>query len=638
LTYVVLHSVVFALILLVLAGTGTLWDALLFAPGGASRDERRLALLITSGATWVIVSFLLCALHLLTASVVAGTCCLIMLGAVWARQRRGGQDPDPQETGEPRDRRLLVIVAPIIFVLGAIYVVALSPIPGWDSDVYHLTIARLYVQARGFVRIPFNVYSNWPLSGSLLYALVLLFSDHVSAGLIHFAFGLATTFALVIGCRRSGVAPAGWAGGFAVALFWMNPIVQYEAASAYVDLISTFFFLAAFLCAGAAFDRPAQQRSWLLLTGVSAGMLAGTKVNGTVSVAVIAAYVFWRQLRREEGRPTPGAWWTWSALPALLLMIAWPLKSWILTGNPVYPFLHSRLGGPEWSDTLTAEFAAWQRSIGMGHGVVDDLLLPVRVILEGAHDYQHFNGELSPAWIVLLPLGIWTAWRHRFARECLGAAGLHFVLWAASSQQMRFLIPTLALVCLGTAVGLASAAGRRAGSWLPVAGAVLGALLLLSGWKPKLVLDAPGEGPALFASAAEWWPAYLRKNTKLPGSAVKPIYRYIDTRLPATARLLLVGTNLGYYVERNFAADSFFEASQIADWMKDAATEEEAWQRLRAAGFTHILVGETSIPVTYPATLAGLIHHLKSVRSVFRDERYHFNLLEICGTPGCDVP
>jgi len=55
--------------------------------------------------------------------------------------------------------------APAI-VLTALVFVSLTPYVGWDDSVYHLTLPRIYLAHRGFVRVPFNVYSNWPLGGT----------------------------------------------------------------------------------------------------------------------------------------------------------------------------------------------------------------------------------------------------------------------------------------------------------------------------------------------------------------------------------------------------------------------------------------------------------------------------------------
>src|SRR5262249_52412592 len=117
-------------------------------------------------------------------------------------------------------------------------------------------------------------------------------------------------------------------------------------------------------------------------------------------------------------------------------------------------------GGPEWSTGLEGQFLAWQQSIGMGRQVVDFLLLPVRVALEGGSGYTHFDGRLNPLWCALVPLSLAAAPSSPPVRRALGVAALYFLTWAATSQQARFLIPILPLLSVAAGVALATMLAR----------------------------------------------------------------------------------------------------------------------------------------------------------------------------------
>jgi hypothetical protein len=58
-------------------------------------------------------------------------------------------------------------------VLAQLFVRALDPWPGWDGMTAHLTLPRLYLEAGGFRRLPFSVYSHWPSNVQLIYGLGL---------------------------------------------------------------------------------------------------------------------------------------------------------------------------------------------------------------------------------------------------------------------------------------------------------------------------------------------------------------------------------------------------------------------------------------------------------------------------------
>jgi hypothetical protein len=73
----------------------------------------------------------------------------------------------------------------------------------------------------------------------------------------------------------------------------------------------------------------------------------------------------------------------------------------------------------EWSDVINEDFLRWQRSIGMGRPFMDYLLLPVRVILQGGHDYRHFGASISKSWIFFVPLAAISAPVVPAVRRCL---------------------------------------------------------------------------------------------------------------------------------------------------------------------------------------------------------------------------
>jgi len=72
-------------------------------------------------------------------------------------------------------------------------------------------------------------------------------------------------------------------------------------------------------------------------------------------------------------------------------------------------------------------------------------------------------------------------------------------------------------------------------------------------------------------------------------SAVPGEFAFMNRELPMNTRLLFLNTNYGFYSEREYIADSFFEASQIVDWLA-CASAGEIQARLRNKGITHISI------------------------------------------------
>jgi hypothetical protein len=83
--------------------------------------------------------------------------------------------------------------------------------------------------------------------------------------------------------------------------------------------------------------------------------------------------------------------------------------------------------------------------------------------------------------------------------------------------------------------------------------------------------------------------------------------------------VLLLDTNQVYFLEREAIADSFFEASQLADWLADATTPRELAARLAARGVTHLLWDRRrDWRIDWPASLHALLADPRRARSLYR--------------------
>jgi hypothetical protein len=502
-----------------------------------------------------------------------------------------------------------------------LFPLALSPHAPWDAAAYHLALPKQFIAAGGFRPVPMNVYSNWPLGTELLFAVAMLVQDHVLAKLLHFGFGLLSLHAVFLACREFHRPASGW---LAAPLLFANPVVVFEMTSAYVDLAYAFFLLSALLFMVRALRGGRDANTALLLSGLCAGVLAGLKLNGFVGAAAIGALslpTLFASARRGEARPAMRDLSLRFALPVLLLWLPWLIKSAAYTGDPFYPLLHSLLGGPDWSPALAAQFRSWQHSIGMGREPLDYLLLPARVILAGGVGYARFAGQIGGFWIALLPLALLFGLRHQLVRCCLGASALYFVAWALSSQQMRLLIPILPLLAIASAVTvvdllerLPSARLGRAARWALPAAAVVLAIVLSRG---------------AFRMGLDMIPLYRSGASSLQQAVVHPVHAFIDRELPEDARLLLLNTNQGLFLEREYLADSFFEASQIADWLRPASTLGEVRGRLESRGITHVLIEHRDWGIEYPDALIALLRDPAEVELRYRSRDRRFTLLEL---------
>jgi hypothetical protein len=217
-----------------------------------------------------------------------------------------------------------------------------SPPLGWDSLTYHLAKAGMWVQAGGFGPLPGpdsnGYYDYFPAYGDVLWAWALLpVRGDALLALAGAAVWLTASMA-TYACARCLGAPSRGALLAALAVC-LAPAAATYVATSYVDNL----VLATFLVAALFLVRTVTQGSAgdAALAGLALGALAGTKSTGLLvtgaAFAVLAAAAV-RPARRSK----------WFLLvPLAAAFGAFPyLRSWVETGNPLYPFPVSIGGHP----------------------------------------------------------------------------------------------------------------------------------------------------------------------------------------------------------------------------------------------------------------------------------------------------
>ena len=228
------------------------------------------------------------------------------------------------------------------------------------------------------------------------------------------------------------------------------------------------------------------RRGWVLLAGIFAITAAGTREYGPVfAVAAVVAALFQRLPRKHTFL---------LAAVALPVALAWPLRVWLLTGNPFYSL---QVGDFFPSNPV---FVAWnaefQRPIAKTFSQTADWLALAR----------YFTLWALPAMIGLAALLFLLSRRLREARIVAGFVALVVALWVMSVghtagglfYSLRVLSPAWALLAVAGSYAL-GLLNRFPGANRVVAGVV--ALIFLESLPKTLVLP---ENP--YRVAARDWP------------------------------------------------------------------------------------------------------------------------------------
>jgi hypothetical protein len=357
-----------------------------------------------------------------------------------------------------RARQVAPVVAPVgrgpllvaaLLVLPA-FVLSLYPPNGFDETTYHLPLAAAFAQSHHLVLVPDVLFPISPQLLELLFTALLLTAGDVATHTVQLlCLGAISAAVFAAGERFAGRR----AGAVAAALWLANPLVQYQAAGAYVDLGMTLFCFLAIM----AWERwrEGESRRWLIAAGALVGAAAATKHLGLLWLALLALATW---VAASRGRR-----WTATALylvGAGMTLTPWAARSLWETGNPIFPLLSgwfpgtgSRLeqavgvplstawlGSRYWAaDTVSTLRQPWTL-----------LALPWRAAFDRAT--FHFQAPLSPYPLLLLPLVAWQAWRDRRLRRWLLLIGAYAAL--GTTADLRFQLPSVALFAVAGGIAV----------------------------------------------------------------------------------------------------------------------------------------------------------------------------------------
>ena len=490
-------------------------------------------------------------------------------------------------------------LALIVVAVGYGLLAALAPEKEYDALWYHLYLPRVWLEAGHPVDLLEEYVSLYPLTWDLMFAAGMTLGGPVGAKLLHFACLPLLGTVVWLGTRRF---LPGLSAPAAVAFVVTTPTVLWESSTAYIDLALTLHVAAAvYALARYAEER---ERGWGAIAALQFGLGAATKHLGVIlAVIALALYVVWAVRSRRSLRQALGHALV-IGLTAAVVPSPWYARSWVASGNPVFPEMFGVFGAspPErWDAATEQSLDVFKTRFGMGRSPGDLATLPWDVTVHGAS----FGGALGPIFLVLIP-GVLCA--PRFGREVpwLAAGVVGYVaVWASpvSSYQLRFLIPIVPALALLAAASFEILA-RRAAQSSSRGPTLLAASVLLLG-----LLNLPPFTP-FHEADREGWSGWLTHVLRAPplrvviGREAEASYlarevlsfrawQWINAYLPGDVRVLTTAGGDQLYARRSrIPHDATIARSAV--WV-GAQDLDPAVASMRRLGITHVLFDQREL-------------------------------------------
>lgn len=438
----------------------------------------------------------------------------------------------------PRMAGLLLLSLPPLFM-------ALAPSVSRDAEIYHLRFPEMTLRAGRWAYDLANSASFYPSATGTLYLPALAAdAEGVAAQLIHFGFFVLCLGAAAAIARRLG-APTGLDAALLLAAL---PVVAIVAGWAWADLSFLFALFAALI----AFFSGAWGVCGLLL-----GLSVAAKYSALLAAIPICLAWLAGVLRTRSWRGAAAG----IAL-GLGAMSPWLVTNLMRTGNPIFPLASSHPG--------PGRIATWTPFAGQSRlEVWTGYLLHPRTLDDDAGGLLFLAVAISG-----LVLGL----RRRSTRiAAIGVLGL-WALFAPLTTSLRLVLPAVAATAVLSGAVLEQVSRRRLAAVLVTAFAVRGGLLTAAH-------NAHFRNPLPAAVGIETAESYVRRN--LPITA---LFARAGAVLPPDARVLSFREERLFRFPRSVSASRAFDPPLMARYVKGPATPREVIRRMRADGFTHLLV------------------------------------------------
>ncbi|HHT9125771.1 MAG TPA: ArnT family glycosyltransferase [Candidatus Brocadiia bacterium] len=364
-----------------------------------------------------------------------------------------GESPPEADLGEIKvrgfklDKTDLVFLPIIIIIITYQFVISFSLTP--SAVVYHMALPKLYIKHHALVHIPGFFHSTLPAHTDMLYLLGLITSGETLSKLFSLSISLMFLIALLfVGTKYFSKG----AGYLAVVIMMLSvPSFSTLFSEPYVDIafglfsllgVYVFFMWVEKRRVRQAHPERSRRDGYLYLAIIYCALAAATKTPGLFFVLLFFAgfLVFVKKDRQFLKK----------LVRCILLMgitaLPWYIRSWWLTGDPVFPSFYNYLGGRYWNEYSNNCF--WEYlslpEFGGVKGFSDFIRINKALFSSSPQD---INNSLSPIIIIfLMPALITLRNWNRIIRYFFFITLGYYIFFIFTSPQSRFFYAGLAIL------------------------------------------------------------------------------------------------------------------------------------------------------------------------------------------------
>lgn len=325
----------------------------------------------------------------------------------------------------------LAVISAIAFGACSLLVI-LAPSLAYDVLRIHLPLAHSYAAQHALHVPPYLSYGYFPQGVETLMTLGYALAGDPAAQMLPPVYFMLTLLAAFRIGRLCGLSRPGALAG--VLFIAATPVIHWTGSVPKNDLAVAFFTLAALLVY--LIGRQSGHFQNVLAGAFFLAMAVGIKFS--VVYAIPPLVLLFSFAAAKQPRP----WRAFLKLAVILLVFGaiWPARTWLITGNPAYPFTPAVA-------VSTKNASGWEAL------AVRCLRLPWEIHFHGrAYFESPLEYPMGIALVLFFPVWV-LAWRklNPAERACLFFCALYVPYWAVVQGEPRFAIAPICILLVLTA-------------------------------------------------------------------------------------------------------------------------------------------------------------------------------------------
>ncbi len=469
-------------------------------------------------------------------------------------------------------------------ILLLLLILVLVPTMTYDAMVYHLALPSRYIQTHCIHYIPYICFSNYSMNMEMLFTIGLLLGNDTLSKLIHFMFGLLSGAGIFCLSKRYFGQNAAW---FSLLTFFSIPLVCFIMVQPFNDLGLVFYeIMAVYAFVNWTTTEQKGQKSWLFMSALMCGFAIGVKYTGGICAVILIAGVIWEGIRSRHGFRSTMTNLSLLMIIPLILNLPWFIRSFIYTGNPVYPMLYPlfSFSSINWNDFNHMRYIH-EMTAGYGPQVVW-YLKPFVSIYQLSLDLKGNGVPVCPIFLLLLFGSILVRKTHRVFKLLAVYCLLFFLIWLWTSPVDRFLLPCMGILSIITGNIGHSLLQKRKISQLVIAMIIL--CCLWNAYHLCRTIWANSYWKCIHRAAGQ---QLLKEQS--PIADYYSTVTYMNNNLPSNSKVLFIGEARSYYCQREVLVNSHLDTTIIVEMIRKSRDEDDLFKRLKQQGITHILYNQT---------------------------------------------